>query len=336
MPHGTSSTSFVAEFDIQNRCVVHEMRKPRSSCGLKCTSLVQAIESLDESTEIVCMIDADVCPHPKWLAELVSPLQDPKVGVVTGNHWFAPEDHSAGSLLRSLWNAGAIVPTCFFSNPWAGTCAIRRKDIEAAGLVDIWKRSIVDDGPIRDAMAPLNKKIQFLPSLIMINRERCTLGYLAKYIARMLTWSRMYERTFIFTVLHLFFFGGTLVSAVGVLAASLFTGQFGAAAIMALGLTGSSVLLLLGYLVVRSAVAYSAKGRGAVLAPLSFKRIVRLTLFIPAVLGIYGWATVKAMMARRVQWREITYRIDGKSEVEMLRYQPLAPKRETAASEVSI
>ena len=327
----------VSEFDIDNRCVVHEMHRPRTSCGLKCSSLVQAVESLDDSIEIVCLIDADVCPHTNWLAELVAPLEDERIGVVTGNHWFAPNDEAPGSLLRSLWNAGAIVPTSFFANPWAGTCAIRKSDIEAADLVDVWKQSIVDDGPIRDAIAPLNKKILFLPSLIMVNREKCTFGYLVGYIARMLTWSRMYERTFILTVLHLCLCLGVLLAAVSTTVFALVTGNLLAAAIVVTGLIGQWAFMTGGYFLVRSGVSRSTHRRGVRLPSVSARRVIRLALFLPVACGIYAWATFKAVTAKRVQWREITYRIDGKSSVEMLRYQPLAsPSRETATSEVSI
>ena len=75
-------------------------RNPESS--LKCSAMVQGVEELDESHEIVAFIDADVVPHASWLRELAQPLLDAKVGATTGTRWCVPLVDSIGSIVRSV------------------------------------------------------------------------------------------------------------------------------------------------------------------------------------------------------------------------------------------
>ncbi len=39
----------------------------RKSCSLKCSSLVQAVSELDNSYQVVALVDADTVVHPNWL-----------------------------------------------------------------------------------------------------------------------------------------------------------------------------------------------------------------------------------------------------------------------------
>ena len=184
-----------SKLDKRDVLTIHELQDPSETCSLKCHAIVQALGELPRQTRFVALLDADVTPHETWLAELTGPLRDPKVGGVTGCQWFEPESPAGiGSLTRSTWNAGALVPTVYFSNPWAGSFAMRAEDLEAAGLAEIWSHSIVDDGPIKKAINDIGLRIEFAPSLIMINREPCTLAYANRWVTRMLTWSRLYEK----------------------------------------------------------------------------------------------------------------------------------------------
>jgi cellulose synthase/poly-beta-1,6-N-acetylglucosamine synthase-like glycosyltransferase len=62
---------------------------------------------------VLAVIDADAVPHRWWLRDLVAPLSDPRVGVATGNRWYMPEHANWGSLVRYLWNVGAVVQVWF-------------------------------------------------------------------------------------------------------------------------------------------------------------------------------------------------------------------------------
>lgn len=332
-----------SEFDTEHRLAIQELHNPLNSCSLKCSAIVQAIQTIDDDTEVIVLVDADVVPHREWLLQATSALADPEVGVVTGNQWFEPQMHSSGSLLRSLWNAGALVPTAALANPWAGTCAMRMADIKKSGLIETWKKSIVDDGPIRRAILPLGKSIVFNPELIMVNRENCTVNYVSSYVPRMLTWSRLYERTFINTFVHMIFQVGSVAAVIGLGLASLFTGQWLAAGICFIAFCVNVLFNVSSYIVVRDSIRRIESRRDAVkhqhyLSHLSLGRICKLAALIPVCQLSYGIWTIRSMFTRRVAWREITYEIDSGKNIRMIDYRPLndsIPSGSTV-SEVSI
>lgn len=332
-----------SEFDTENRLQIIELSEPRNSCSLKCSALVQAIESLDEDVEVIVLVDADVVPHREWLLQATSPLADPYVGVVTGNQWFESCKHSSGSLLRSLWNAGALVPTAALANPWAGTCAMRLADVRKCGLIETWKESIVDDGPIRKAFEPLQKQIVFNPELIMVNRENCTVGYVDQYVPRMLRWSRMFEKTFVNTFIHMILLVGSLLVTIGLTIAGLVTGNWLCFGIGLVSLALNVLLNITGFVVVRGGIRRIESRRNEVkhqhyLGHLSPGRILKLACLIPVCQVGFGIWTVKSIFLRRVAWRQITYEIKGRNDVRMLEYQPINNNIEAGAttSEVSI
>jgi hypothetical protein len=325
------------QWDDQGRLTIHEMTKPMKTCGLKCSALLQGLDNLHPNSKYLVLIDADVAPHENWLSQLIAPLADKKIGVVTGNQWFEPRTLNAGSLLRSLWNAGALVPTAIYSNPWAGTFAMRMEDVRRARLQKIWRKSIVDDGPIRRALQPLGLSIHFSPSLVMINQERCTIPFVFRYITRMLTWSRMYETTFLNTVIHASLTVGLVIAAFVMLMVAISCSAWQAAMTIGLGLVGASLLNGLSYFVVRNAVAASANLRGEELPSATALRTIKLFLLTPLAHLIYGYSCLRASLCQQIQWRQITYQLHGKSKVKMVRYRPwIASEHEQVQSEVSI
>ena len=53
-----------------DRFRIEVLDSPLTTCSLKCSSLVQAIEGFPASIEMIALLDADTIPHPKWLREL--------------------------------------------------------------------------------------------------------------------------------------------------------------------------------------------------------------------------------------------------------------------------
>lgn len=323
--------------DPNFRLTIHEMRTPANTCGLKCNALIQALENLDPKTRYLVLMDADVTPHKTWLQEVTAPLMDSTIGVVTGNQWFEPRQNaSTGSLLRSIWNAGAIVPTAIFNNPWAGTFAMRMEDVERAKLADVWKRSVVDDGPIRRVLKPLGLKIRFQPSLIMVNREECTFDYVNTYVTRMLTWSKLYEKTFVNTVVHAMFANGLLFAAMIVALFTVASMTIVPAMIAAGSIFAMSAISTLGYAVVRAGVNHAVRLRGEELPSLTTGKLTKLSLLLPITVVIYGVSCFRAIVSRQVKWREITYEVKSRSHVRMLQYTPMLAEPEQTPSKVSI
>ena len=118
------------------------LQEARSSCSLKCSALIEALEALEEGNEVLAFIDGDARPHRTWLRELVEPLGDPAVGVSTGNRWYMPARANWGALVRFFWNSGAIVHMWLTGFAWAGSMALRSEVTRKLGLRDAWSRAL--------------------------------------------------------------------------------------------------------------------------------------------------------------------------------------------------
>ena len=311
------------ETDRDNRMSITEMEPPRPNCSLKCNAIIGAVETLPVETQWIAFLDADVDVHPDWLADVLGPLTNPKVCVSTGNQWFEPDNRkSNGALLRSIWNAGAIVPSVLLEHAWAGSMAVRYEDLIISRLIDDWKTAIVDDGPMADFSKLINGQIYVSPKLLMVNREDCTNTFATSWITRMLTWSRLYESTFFLTGLHAgisAFFVFCLVSATILAVLTLdFVWLFFCLLTWAL----ASAMLVGGYLLVRKAVSHSLKSRGLPeLKPLDGQNLVALGLRMWLVQLLYFYSCFKASQLTSIKWRGVEYLLKGKA-VELVEYQP--------------
>lgn len=321
------------------------LQRPLSTCGRKCSALLQALSNVPPEAEVIALIDADVVPDADWLRRLVAPLVDSQVGVVTGGQWFEPKlDYKTGAWVRSLWNAGSLVPTSMQAHPWAGTLAIRRRDFEAAGLAELWRTSAVDDGPIARAMHQIGSRIAFEPRLLHVNCEDSSLATSTQYIGRMLTWSRWYEAAFWNTAVH----AGILLLCWLLWGISCVRNVYDSAwpwvSVLAGALLIGLSLYAIAYEIVRWAVGkvlafqspLAATHRGTLQkvhrpeenSPrepirvegwlLALGRIVRNVSLMPLTHAIFIAGVWRAIFFREIVWRGVTYRIASPHRVELV------------------
>ncbi|MCG8651280.1 MAG: glycosyltransferase family 2 protein [Pirellulales bacterium] len=127
------------------KITVHFLEPSLDTCSLKCASLVQTVQSLDESYQFVAQLDADTIPHPGWLRELATALADPNVGAATGNRWYMPDQPSIGSMIRYVWNAAAVVQMHAYNIAWGGTLAVKTHVLRETELLEQWGRAFCED-----------------------------------------------------------------------------------------------------------------------------------------------------------------------------------------------
>lgn len=321
----------LAEFDSGNVEVsVLEIR--RKTCSLKMSALIQAIEGLDDSHDVIVTVDADVIPHANWLRNIVRPLADPQIGATTGVRWYMPREANCGSLVRYLWNAAAILQQQAFGIGWGGSLAFRASLVHDARILEKWSRIMFEDTFTGDAVQSLGMKLRFVPEATMINRESIDLTDCARFISRQLLNVRMYHRSWP----KVLGFGIAMtVAAAGTLGCaltSLATGQFAfsLAALTASGAYATSMGLLLYW--IESHVRKVARNRGESTAPLSW-----LLLWAGMVVQFaYPVTLLMAIRAREVKWRGITYRLRGPHRVHLVEYQPYKPHIDRVNAGVSI
>ena len=310
------------EFDVRNRLTIRLMDPPRSTCSLKCNSIIGAVESLSDTVKWVALVDADVEVYPHWLADLLGPLADKSVCVSTGQQWFEPNERSSkGALVRSIWNAGAMVPSVLLKHPWAGSLAVRYEDLIVSTLVNDWKTAIVDDGPMIKFANQIGGKIFVTPALLMVNREDCSVRFAVSWISRMLTWSRIYESTFWITMVHSMCSGMLVAVWCLLFLIALLSMNWGLLVVLVVSGFCAAALMTTGYCIVRSAVDVSLRRRDLPGLQIENKLGIRDLLSVGFMMGpvqlIYLTACVKAQRAKSVTWRGIDYRIeDGQVEME--------------------
>ncbi|XZE56208.1 glycosyltransferase [Planctomycetaceae bacterium SH139] len=292
----------------------------RLTCGLKNSSLVQLLDQLEENHEIVVLADADVQPHATWLRQLVAPLEDSKVGATFGNRWFLPKRKNLGSLVRQTWNAPGLIVMAAFKIPWAGSMAMRRDLIEKGNVREKWSKSIVDDGPIREAAKELGLKLAFVPTLIMANHEVCDLPFAYQFLRRQLTWTRTYVSSLwpLMVGYHLLSLClaslGILLAVVGVCTQRYDTATW------AIFANFASWMIAYGQTLIIDSEACRVIRKQGETVETSFglrSFYVPLAIALAASFGLI--AAFIATFARRIVWRGVTYEIRGPWDVRLVK-----------------
>ena len=301
---------------------IEPLTQRRDTCSLKCSSLVQAIASLDNSYEVVALLDADTIPHPTWLRELVTPLADPGVGASTGNRWYMPVAVSWANLLRYVWNAAAIVQMYWYGIPWGGTLALKRQVFRQSQLLERWGHAMCEDTMLYRELRKQGLRVAFVPSLMMVNRETCPMGGFLRWLTRQLLMARLYHPGWPAVVLH--GFGTPLLQAAGLILLTLAVASRDWAAVAWLG---GGVMLYFGawpWLIaaLEGGVRTVVSRRGATTAWLSLAAVIQLGPTMLFTQLLYPFCLLQALTLRTVEWRGIHYQIDGSWKIRLLEYQP--------------
>lgn len=117
---------------------------PERSSG-QAADLVWALAADRPTADVLVFADADGLVGEDWLAELVAPLADPKVGVSSVGAVPVPRSLGAAALLRMPWVAGGLP---FFSDQGlvcGQSMAVARRDFSDWGTAAAWSRCVGDD-----------------------------------------------------------------------------------------------------------------------------------------------------------------------------------------------
>ena len=316
--------------DQGSRVVVRYLNDPLPNCTLKCSAIAEGVEHVlatDADAEYFVFVDADSRPPTSMMKTLTGALfADAKVGLASGNQWFEPaEPASAGSIVRSLWYAGALFFSMLFNNPWAGAYAMRARDIRQTGLIDVWRRSAVDDGAIKSLLAKHDLCCCSLPSMMMVNRESCTLRYTTAWMKRILTWSRIHEPGFWLTAFQMSFATTLIVAIFSTLLWSLLIGNMVLLWMSAISIVVSGWLSVLAWRTVRQSVVENSEA-ATDLGKVSWQRMLAALLLVGIAQAAYTIACVGAIFSKKVRWRGVEYQI-SKNGVNLKEYLPYSSSK---------
>jgi hypothetical protein len=301
---------------------VQPLTARRETCSLKCSSLRQAVSELDASYEAIALLDADTVPHRTWLRELAAPLADDEVAAATGNRWYMPACTSYAALVRWLWNAGAVVTMYWWRIPWGGTLALKMSVLRHSDLLDRWGHALCEDTMLYGVLRRLGYRVAFVPSLMMVNRETCTLANFYGWVRRQLLTVRLYHPAWVLVVAH--GLGVSIAQLIGVASLGVCAAMgYGSAAgrlAVAMGVYWGTMIGLL--LAVERGVGRVSAARGEPTAWLGVSDLPRVAVAMLLTQVLYPVALVSAAFLRTVQWRGVRYRVEGPGRIHLLDYRP--------------
>jgi cellulose synthase/poly-beta-1,6-N-acetylglucosamine synthase-like glycosyltransferase len=293
-----------------------------NTCSLKCSALVQAISALDDSYQVVALIDADVIAHRNWLRELVAPLMDERIGATTGNRWYTPHTKQWGSLVRYAYNSASVVSMYIYRYAWGGSMAMKLSVLRRSQLLKTWTQSISVDAPVHRALQKIGLKVKFVPTVMMINREECNLAQCLRFIKRQLLMPRLYHPKWMLFFAQVLAPTFALVIAIGLLLISLVSGNIAAAGWVGGGCVGYILAMALLLALLEQGVRRVAGEYGEPTKSFSFQFITKILLAIPLAQLVSALATVLALLTRNVEWRGVVYQIKDPYNVQLLEYHP--------------
>ncbi len=301
---------------------ISPLRIVRHNCSLKCSGLLQAVSDLDDSYQVVALVDADTIVHPNWLRDLVSPLMDEQVGATTGNRWYVPTGNYWGSLVRYTGNISTVVQMFIFRIPWGGTLAIRTATLHQTGLLEQWGQSLCEDLMIHKVLKKHKLRVKLVPSLMMANWEECDLPRVLENLQRLLLCFRFYHPAWLAVVSDavssiLF---PTLVLVL--ILESLLETQWYAAALLAACYSIYTIGLLLMVLVVEMLIQRVIVLQDQAIAKLSPATVIKMLMAIPLTQWVYGVAILSSLWISTIKWRNLTYRVQGPSNIQLVEYRP--------------
>jgi ceramide glucosyltransferase len=318
---------FVTESEIDpahavlNKLIQNHSRRPAwlivageaRARGQKVHNLCAAIDMLnaiDRRAEVLVFADSDARPAKTWLAELIAPLGDKRIGATTGFRWYVPERNKFSALLLSVWNASALALMGERSGfAWGGATALRRENFDKLNIKRAWQHALSDDYALTAAIHGAGQRIKFIPACLVASHTAATSSELLEFSTRQMRITRVYAPRvwqlagFSHGLFNLAFWGGWLW-----LLASAWRGDFSFG--LATWLSGTLLFgAVTGWL--RATVA-------AHLLPANRARINQLrwsyALCGPLVSGLYLYNVVAAALSRRIVWRGIGYEMVSPQE----------------------
>lgn len=306
----------VQHFQISHLKIQH------TTCSLKCSAILQAILDLDDSFEVVAFIDADVIPPTDWLRQLVIPLMNERVSATTGHRWYVPVRGQWGSLIRYVWNASSTVVMHIYDMLWGGSMALKLSTLKDAKFVNILTQTLCEDAPLSNLLTQKGLTIKFIPTLIMVNTEECTVGSCLRFVTRQMLWGRLYHHSWTPTVIFVFAITIASILPMFLILKALVTGDFFLAVVLFLEINCYSLVMLCLLMYLEQNVQKIGHRDSQVNPQLTPRRLAKIWLALPLTQFLTVRAMIGVLFAKTIEWRGIVYRIKHKFDVQLVKYLP--------------
>lgn len=166
--------------------------RPRD-CGEKVNNLRVAVEQAGAQFDVLVFTDSDGRPPRRWLARLVAPLADSRLGAVSTFRWFFPAG-GFWSALVSAWNAPIATYLGEHANNfcWGGGTALRRDRFEQVRALESWNGSVSDDFSLTLALWRAGFRVDFAPECLVPSPIRMDAKSFFEFTNRQYVITRVY------------------------------------------------------------------------------------------------------------------------------------------------
>lgn len=286
---------------------------------LQCSNskTVQGIQGLCDSVELVAIAAGALITHPTWLRELLTPMvRDSRIGATYGNRWYMPREAQWGSLMRYIWSvAGA--PVMYYGNmPWGACLGVRLSAIRKGNVLDAWSRILAIDAALPKMLAEQKMQVRFVSSLMMINRDECTVPFYMNFVQRQLTWLRVYHSRWPMVVVHAAMSVLLLLAVVAVPITALIVNEVRLAFIVAAVIFAFQTSLI-AYIVTSDFVIRrtSSSYREFATEWWSWKAAIRLPWALLLTQVSHPVTVWRAAFEKYVTWRDLKLEIVGRNDI---------------------
>lgn len=194
--------------------------------GQKVHNLYCATERLGASIRYLAFIDSDARAERSWLRHLISRLDRPDIGAVTGYRWFVPARHSLANHLLSSINAvvASLLGPGGHMFVWGGSWAITRETFTFTGIRDAWRGALSDDLVVTRVLINADRRIEFEPNCLVASPLDMQLPQVFEFLRRQYIIGRFYatkrwaQTLLLVTIVSVVLWGSAIAAVVGLVA----------------------------------------------------------------------------------------------------------------------
>jgi cellulose synthase/poly-beta-1,6-N-acetylglucosamine synthase-like glycosyltransferase len=148
---------------------------PSCSSG-KALDLLFALRQAPPETELLLFADADIRVHRAWIAQMVSPLQDERVGASTTALLAVPRQGGFWSFLRFVWLGVSVSNWSFMGAVCGQSLAMRRREFYALQVPELWEHALLEDLALSARLRRWSKEVRFVARAMPVTVGGCDAG----------------------------------------------------------------------------------------------------------------------------------------------------------------
>jgi hypothetical protein len=298
--------------------------------GQKVHNLRVAAQHLSRRVKYLAFVDSDARPRPEWLRSMITRLNEPGWGAVTGYRWYTPRQASLANALVYSMNCDVISLLTRSSHYliWGGSWAIRREVFDETNLRDAWRGTISDDLIASRTMRAHKLAVRFEPACVVASPLDYSLPQAMSFIRRQYLLARHY--TFDWWLLSLLaatFSNVVWLGNLGVLALSLLRGSPAPWIPLSVSAALYAVTVYRGWLRQSLVKTYFPHWEKA------SRPIQRFDVWLnPLVELAHWWGVASAAVGHWINWRGIRYHLLPGGRVRRIIRSPQEPSGDAIES----